>query len=502
MSVIKLLNEMRHHGGPALTTGLPDDVILRFAERDKHLSEAIAEAHQMFLSLREQEPELLAMDEESQIRELQSSYVNFYADDAINPFVSLAGKGPWIVTLKGAIVHDSGGYGMLGLGHAPEAVLEVINRHHVMANVMTSNISQKKLAEALRKEIGHTTGHCPFDRFLCMNSGSEAVSVAARISDVNARLMTDPGGRYSNKPIRLLSLKGGFHGRTDRPAQFSDSTRQTYCKHLATFRDRDKLITVEPNDVEQLRQVFRWANSNDIFIEAFFLEPVMGEGNPGLAITPEFYDAAMELTRDHGSLLLIDSIQAGLRAHGVLSIMDYPGFESAQAPDMETYSKALNAGQFPLSVLAMTERAAGLYHKGIYGNTMTTNPRALDVACAVLENITPELRQNIRDRGEECLSKLLELKEEMDGRITGIQGTGLLFSTELDGTRFKACGAGSIEEQMRIHGISVIHGGTNSLRYTPHFNISSEEIDLIIDATRDALLNQPAKATASEAAAA
>jgi len=208
MSVIKLLNEMRHHGGPAYTTGLPDDVILRFAERDKHLPEAIADAHQMFLSLREQEPELLAMDEESQIRELQSSYVNFYADDAINPFVSLAGKGPWIVTLKGAIVHDSGGYGMLGLGHAPEAVLEVINRHYVMVNVMSSNISKKKLAEALRKEIGHTTGHCPFDRFLCMNSGSEAVSVAARISDVNARLMTDPGGRYSNKPIRLLSLKG------------------------------------------------------------------------------------------------------------------------------------------------------------------------------------------------------------------------------------------------------------------------------------------------------
>lgn len=369
MSAINLLNDLRRFGGPARTTGLSDEVILRFVQSDPKLAEAIDEAHQMFIRLREEEPELLALDEDAQIQELQSAYVNFYADDAINPFVSLAGKGPWIITLKGAVVHDSGGYGMLGLGHAPEAVLDVIGRHHVMANVMTSCISQKKLAEALRKEIGQTRGNCPFDRFLCMNSGSEAVTVAARISDVNAKLMTDPGGRYSNKPIRLLSLSGGFHGRTERPAQFSDSTRKTYCKHLATFRDRDKLITVEPNDVEQLRQVFAWANSNDIFIEAFFLEPVMGEGNPGLAITREFYDAAMELTRDHGSLLLVDSIQAGLRAHGVLSILDYPGFESAEAPDMETYSKALNAGQFPLSVLAMTERAAKLYRKGIYGNT-------------------------------------------------------------------------------------------------------------------------------------
>jgi len=216
----------------------------------------------------------------------------------------------------------------------------------------------------------------------------------------------------------------------------------------------------------------------------------------------QFYDVAMELTRDHGSLLLVDSIQAGLRAHGVLSILDYPGFESTEAPDMETYSKALNAGQYPLSVLAMTDRAAKLYRKGVYGNTMTTNPRSLDVACAVLDNITPELRQNIRDRGAEFLQRLRQLQSEMGDRITGVQGTGLLLSAEVDGKRYKAFGSGSLEEYMRVHGISVVHGGTNSLRYTPHFHISSEEIDLIIDTTRDALLNASIKATSSEAAAA
>ena len=500
MSLIELLNEMRNHGGPARTQGLPDEVIERFASTDEKLVEAIETAHRIFLRLQKDEPALLAMDEESQISEIQSAYVNFYAEDAINPFVALTGSGPWVVTLKGSVLHDSGGYGMLGLGHAPEVVLKVLSRKHVMANVMTPNVSQKRFTDSLQREIGHSRGRCPFDRFLCLNSGSEAVTVGSRISDINAKLMTDPGGRYANSEIRILSLKGSFHGRTDRPGQFSDSTRQTYSKYLATFRDRDKLITVEPNDVQQLRQVFGWAESNKVFIEAFFFEPVMGEGNPGLAINREFYDTAMELTRKHGSLLLVDSIQAGLRAHGVLSIIDYPGFESAEPPDMETYSKALNGGQYPMSVLAMTERAAKLYRKGVYGNTMTTNPRALDVACAVLEQLTPELRQNIRQRGEELITRLRALQEELDGRITGIQGTGLLFSTELDSKRYKSCGADSIEEYMRIRGINVIHGGENSLRFTPHFNISSEEVDLIIDATRDALLNCPVKASASKAA--
>ena len=197
---------------------------------------------------------------------------------------------------------------------------------------------------------------------------------------------------------------------------------------------------------------------------------------------------------------LIDSIQAGLRAHGVLSIIDYPGFEECEAPDLETYSKALNGGQYPFSVLAMTAAAAGLYRKGVYGNTMTTTPRALDVACAVLKSLTPQLRDNIRIRGQEFVEKLEHLRTELGGRITGVQGCGLLFSTELDSSRYKAYGSGSAEEYMRQHGINVIHGGKNSLRYTPHFAITSEEVDMVIDATRAALLMGPVKANKSEAA--
>src|SRR5690606_37015141 len=235
------------------------------------------------------------------------------------------------------------------------------------------------------------------------------------------------------------------------------------------------LIAIAPYDVEALRRAFAEAEASGWFIEAVFLEPVMGEGDPGRALPRAFYDAARELTTAHGSLLLVDSIQAGLRAHGVLSIVDYPGFEGIEAPDMETYSKALNAGQYPLSVLAATRHAAGLYRPGIYGNTMSTNPRALDIACAVLDQLTPQLRANIRERGREAVARLEALKAELGGLITGVQGTGLLFSCEL-APQFKCYGAGSTEEWLRERGIGVIHGGANSLRFTPRFELQSDEI--------------------------
>jgi len=249
-------------------------------------------------------------------------------------------------------------------------------------------------------------------------------------------------------------------------------------------------LTVEPNDIEALEAVFAKAEDDGVFIEAFFMEPVMGEGNPGQSLNAEFYALARTLTRAHGSMLVIDSIQAGLRAHGVLSIVDYPGFEKLDEPDMEAYSKALNGGQFPLSVLALSKNAASIYQHGLYGNTMTSNPRGLDVAVSVLDSFTPELRNNIRDKGRELLEKLQQLRDELGDAITDIQGTGLLLSCELN-ARYKCHGTNSTEDYLRKLGLGVIHGGTRSLRFTPIFAVGSKEIDLIIKLTREALREGP-----------
>ncbi|GAB3344604.1 aminotransferase class III-fold pyridoxal phosphate-dependent enzyme [Marilutibacter aestuarii] len=489
MAVTDTLAPLRAHAGSRRTVGLDDATLLRFAERHPALVEAVEAAAAEYARIKGEFADLLDLDEDAQARAVQAGYINFYPDDAVNPYVALAARGPWIVTLKGAVLHDSGGYGMLGFGHAPEAVIEAMARPQAMANIMTPNLSQLRFERLLRDAIG-LGRDCPYAKFLCLNSGSESVTLAARIADANAKTLTDEGARHAGRAIKRVVVKGAFHGRTDRPALYSDSSRKTYEKFLASYRGEDSVIAVPPYDIDALRRVFADAETHGWFIEAMFLEPVMGEGDPGRSVPRDFYDAARELTRAHGSLLLVDSIQAGLRANGVLSIVDYPGFEGAEAPDMETYSKALNAGQYPLSVLAVNARAAGLYQKGLYGNTMTTNPRALDVASTVLSMVTPELRENIRARGAEALEKLEALKTELGGEITKVQGTGLLFSCELS-QDFKCYGAGSTEEWLREHGIGVIHGGVNSLRFTPTFAITSEEIELLVGMIRRALKEGP-----------
>lgn len=483
------LRKIRKNSGKMDTIGLTDKVIAKFCERDTKLLEAISEglANHEMLS-KSLGKEIMLTDESELVSLLQEDYVNFYAPATVNPYIALAAKGPWIITSHGAVVHDNGGYGMLGAGHGPNRVIDAMSQNWVMANVMTPSFSHSRLANALKSELGHTRGHCPFTKFICMNSGSESMTVALRIADINANKQTGPGGKYENYPIKMIAVERSFHGRTDRPAQISHSCKSGYDKNLATFQKRDNLILVPANDPAALEEVFQRSVKEKFFIELVAIEPIQGEGNPGMCVTREFYDAARRLTNEHDSMLLVDSIQAGIRGQGCLSVIDYAGFQDAEVPDMETWSKAINAGQYPLSVLGMNDRASSMYVVGIYGNTMTTNPRALETAVAVLEEITPELRQNIKDRGAEFVEKLQLLAAELPGTITKVQGTGLLLSAELVPEKYPVVGFDAVEPWCRRKGLGVIHGGHNALRFTPHFRITSEEIDLIIDIVREALI--------------
>ncbi len=486
MSGFEVLDYIRQQTGTPRTIGLPEKVLINFQD-DLNLRLALGKAKEAFDTLYAEMAELLRHPEATLIEKLQSGVMNFYGLDMVTTYVPLCAQGPWVITCYGAVVYDAGGYGMLGFGHCPSVPRTLLSKEYVMANVMTANFSQYRATQKLKDHIGQNrSSGCPFSKFVFMNSGSEAISVALSISDINARLQTDPGAPHADKKIKIVTIQKAFHGRAGRPARISDSSYPAYKKHLATFREIDLLETIEANNLEQLQEVFERATQTGLYIEAVVLEPVMGEGNPGQSVTPEFYALARKLTKEHNSLLIIDSIQAGLRAQGVLSIVDYPGFENLEGPDMEAYSKALNAGQFPLSVLALTDAAANLYRQGIYGNTMTANPRALEIAVGVLDLVTPELVANIRARGDEFLKALRDLQAKFPREIGKVQGTGLLLSAELD-PKIKSAGRNSVEDYLRVHGVNVIHGGINALRFTPHFAISSTEIKLVIDAVAEAV---------------
>ena len=188
------------------------------------------------------------------------------------------------------------------------------------------------------------------------------------------------------------------------------------------------------------------------------------------------------LTLANNSFLLVDSVQAGFRCTGYFSIVDYPGFQSLPPPDFESWSKAVNGGQYPVSVVGMTKRATEWHRPGIYGNTMTGNPRACEIATTVLKNFSPSLRKNIVEIGNYAISIFEKLQLKYPLYIKKVTGKGLLYAVHLDKNLMPVCrdmeGQIAPEKWMRMNGIGVIHGGENALRFTPPFKFTRAEVDL------------------------
>ena len=50
---------------------------------------------------------------------------------------------------------------------------------------------------------------------------------------------------------------------------------------------------------------------------------------------------------------------------------------------------------------------------------------------------------------------------------------------------------GGVELLCRQRGLGVIHGGKNALRFTPHFEITDDEVDLVIEELRAVFASLP-----------
>ena len=402
------------------------------------------------------------------INDIQRNVINFYHPDSMVPFLPVNAKGPWIIGSQGEIIYDVGGYGMLSFGHNPDWSTHVLSQPQIMANVMTPNVIQQQMTQTLQQQIGiNREGGCPYSHFAFLNSGSEAMELALRICDLS----------QEEKPSAFIVIQKGFHGRTGQASRISDSCLPKYQKYLKSFQKPLPVIPIEMNNWSECLSIIR-SVSFQYHIEAVIAEPIMGEGDPGKMMNLQFYRLLRRLTKKYNSKLIIDSVQAGFRGTGFLSATDYFHLRREEPPDMEIFSKAINGGQYPLSVLATTSEIYNQFQPGIYGNTMTANPRALSIGIETLNQVTPKIKSNIVKMGEKFYSMLKVLQKNYPEIISHVSGTGLLQALHIN-PNYPVDQFQGLEYQCRMNGLNVIHGGDNALRFTPYFEINKQEIELI-----------------------
>jgi acetylornithine aminotransferase/acetylornithine/N-succinyldiaminopimelate aminotransferase len=378
-----------------------------------------------------------------------------------NPLLFERGENVYLIDENGDRYLDLlSGIGVNALGYGHPAIEEAIVTQG-RALVHTSNLYFHRHTAELAQRLTERTG---LDRVFFANTGTEAWEAAMKLARAHAGLLRSEGKTIGTK---FLALEQSFHGRT--LGSVSTTHKAKYREPFAPVVPGVEFVRF--NDIADLRAKF----SNDVC--AILVESIQGEG--GIRpLTQEFFNAARELTRSTGALLVVDEIQAGMGRTG-----KWFGYQHYNiVPDVTTLAKPL-AGGIPLGAMLCTEEAARAIHAGMHGTTFGGGPLACAVAIAVIDTIEKEgLLAHITEVGDYFQEHLRGLANRHEA-IIDVRGKGLMLAAELDSAPL----AKQVVQEMLKRHILINCTSDTTLRFLPPFILEKAHIDHAVAALDEIL---------------
>ncbi|GEM87874.1 [LysW]-aminoadipate semialdehyde transaminase LysJ [Meiothermus granaticius] len=364
-----------------------------------------------------------------------------------------------IVRGKGARVWDSagqeyidcvGGYGVANLGHSNPYVVEAVKRQAETLMILPQTLPNDKRAEF----YDTLQGVLPpvLSRYFPCNSGTEANEAALKFA------MMATGKR------KFVAAVRGFSGRTLGAVALSYEPK--YREPFGPYGH--SVVFVPYNDVEALKSAV------DDSVAAVFLEPVQGEGGVYPA-TPQFLQAARQITQEKGCLLILDEIQTGMGRTGRVWGFEHFGV----VPDLMTAAKALGGG-VPIGVCAMTAEVAEKMPKGGHGTTFGGNPLAMAAGVAAIRYLQDT---RLWERSAELGREFIEALRSIDSpKVREVRGLGLMVGLELGEPS-----APYITRLEQQHHILSLAAGPRVIRFLPPLVIEKSDLEQVVQAVRAVL---------------
>ena len=360
--------------------------------------------------------------------------------------VLVGGEGSWLVDADGQRWLDLlSGIAVTSLGHAHPRVAAAV-ADQVATLVHTSNLfltpKSLELAERLAALIGW-----PDARMFFAQCGATANEAAIKLARRHGKLQ-DPA------KVRLVTLEGGFHGRTLATLEATgQASKHAPFQPLAGFVD-----TVPHDDPTALTAAVGPETC------AVMLEVVQGEGGVR-PLDPAVLAAARAACDAYGALLIVDEVQTGIGRTGT-----WFAFQQADVvPDVVTLAKALGNGM-PIGVCIAHGPAADALRPGDHATTFGGNPVTAAAALAVLDVIESEdILSTVATRAAQFRMGIADIAART-GAVKEVRGVGLLLGVVLDAIAATDVAARCREERMLVNAV-----GPDVLRLAPPLNITGED---------------------------
>ncbi|MFC4610849.1 acetylornithine transaminase [Streptomyces maoxianensis] len=381
-------------------------------------------------------------------QELVRRWQGVMTDNYGTPKLSLVrGEGARVWDADGVQYTDFvGGIAVNALGHAHPAVVEAVSRQ-IASLGHVSNLYVAEPPLALAERLIQLFGR-PGRVFFC-NSGAEANEAAFKI------------GRLTGRQ-HMVAAAGGFHGRTMGSLALTGQPGKR-----EPFLPLPGDVTHVPyGDAEALRAVVTEETALVI------IEPIQGEN--GVVVPPKGYlEAAREITRATGTLLVLDEVQTGIGRTG--HWFEHQAHQGVE-PDLVTLAKGLGGG-LPIGATIAFGEAAELLKPGQHGTTFGGNPVACAAGLAVLDTLAADgTLDEVKRLGE----KLRDGIEGADGKhshplVSHVRGAGLLLGIVLNEPL-----APQVQQAAQSAGFLVNTPAPDVVRLMPPLVIGEAEVDAFL----------------------
>ncbi|EXJ84866.1 hypothetical protein A1O3_05541 [Capronia epimyces CBS 606.96] len=418
-------------------------------------------------------------------------------------------KGHYLYTDDGLEIFDaSGGAAVCAIGHGHDRVKKAIAAQLDEIEYVYSLFFTTSAAERLSTLLTESTGG-QMSRVFIVSSGTEAVEAALKMARQYFTELPQP----QKQRTRFIARKQSYHGNTlgslavgSHPARRALyepmlSANVSHVSPCYPYRESngEDDETYVARLAQELEDEFQRVGPDTVC--AFIAETMSGATLGCVPPVPGYLKAMKAVCERHGALFILDEVMAGMGRTGTLHAWEQEGV----VPDLQTIAKGLGAGYTSIGALLVNQRVVAVLNQGtgafMHSQTYQGNPLACAAAYEVQRTIQDEnLLANVREMGK-YLGELLKKRLSDHPHIGDIRGRGLFWAMELVKNKETKEPFGAKEQlawNMHLagleHGICMIPGnGTvdgvvgDHIIVAPAYNITAQDIDLIVERTEKAL---------------
>lgn len=351
------------------------------------------------------------------------------------------------------------GVGAVSVGHSNPQVLRALQAQAAKL-IHVSNYfyveGRGELAEKISNLLNTNrpaSQASPWRSFFA-NSGAEAVEGAIKIA-------RKYGSQHLEGADTIVCARRSFHGRTlgTLAATGQASKKDTFAPLPLGF------IHVDLNDIQALKDVLHQGVGGKA-ICAVLLECIQGEGGV-YPCTEEYLQAARELTRERGILLMLDEVQTGFYRTGTPFAFQQYGI----VPDVVALAKGLGGG-VPIGAVAARGVAADVFEAGDHGSTFGGNPLAVAAANAVQDELAAmNAGAHVTEVGAYLQAQLATLPG-----VAQVRGKGLMVGLEFAAPIAEQIVAAGLENGLVLNSI-----GHYILRFIPPLVCTKADVNILVE---------------------